>query len=130
MPPYQVFLPSGGSGPALRACFVAKLSSGRREEAVEWHACRGLVEEGLVGGVLQEAADEVGHARDEVADRAVGADAEALGRERVLEVVAEAAEDLELEVAVRGAGRAVGGDGVGDGAQVVRRDGDAERRAR
>ena len=88
------------------------------------------MQERLVGGVLQQAAHEVGHAGDEVADRAVGADAEALGGERVLEVVAEAAQDLELEVAVGGARRAVVRDGVGDGAQVVGGDGDAEARGR
>ena len=38
---------------------------------------------------------------DEVADRAVGAHAQAAGRERVAEVVAEAAQDLELDVAGR-----------------------------
>ena len=56
---------------------------------------------------------------DEVADRAVGAHAQPARGERVLEVVAEAAQDLELEVAVVAAERAVGGDGVRDRAQVV-----------
>ena len=59
-------------------------------------ACGG--EEGVVGGVLEQAAHEVGHAGDEVADRAVGADATAGGGDRGLRVVAQPAQDLELEV--------------------------------
>ena len=38
---------------------------------------------------------------DEVADRAVGAHAQALGGDRLLQRVAEAAQDLQLEVRVR-----------------------------
>ena len=54
-------------------------------------------EEGVVGGVLEQAADEVGHAGHEVADRAVGADTAAGGGDRGLRVVAQPAQDLELE---------------------------------
>ena len=51
------------------------------------------------------------------------------GRQRVLELVAEAAQDLELEVAIVAAGQPVDGDRVRDRAQVVRGDGDADRGA-
>ena len=61
-------------------------------------ACGG--EEGVVGGVLEQAAHEVGHAGDEVADRAVRADLAAGGGDRGLRVVAQPAQDLELEVLV------------------------------
>ena len=47
------------------------------------------------------------------------------GGERVRELVAEAAQDLQLEVAVVASGQAVVGDRVGDRAQVVGGDGDA-----
>ena len=56
---------------------------------------------------------------DEVADRAVGAHAQARGGQRVLQVVAEAAQHLQLEVAVVAAERRLYGDRVGDRAQVV-----------
>ena len=55
--------------------------------------------EALVGGVLQQPAHEIGHSGHEIPDRAVGAHAQARHRERVLELVAEAAQDLQLEVA-------------------------------
>ena len=45
------------------------------------------------------------------------------GRERVLEIVAEASQHLQLEVGVGEAQRAVGGDRVAHRAQVVRGDG-------
>src|SRR5919198_2245402 len=99
--------------------------SWRGEQLFEGAAGGLLVEEALVARVLEKAAHEVGHAGDEVADRAVGADAQAPGSERVLEVVAEAAEHLDLDVCVLAADGAVGGDGVGDRAQVVAGDGDA-----
>ena len=90
-----------------------------------------LGEEALVARVLQQAAHEVGHAGDEVADRAVGAHAQAArGRARP-EVVAEAAQDLQLEVARRRAPSArLYGDRVGDRAQVVRGDRRRGRRGR
>ena len=47
----------------------------------------------------------------------------------MLELVAEAAQDLELELGVRAAGDPVAGDRVGDRAQVVRGDGHPQRRA-
>ena len=65
---------------------------GLREQLFQRHSARLLVEERLVRRVLQQAAHEVRHAGDEVADRAVGADAQPLGGDRVLERVAEAAQ--------------------------------------
>ena len=59
---------------------------------------------------------------DQVADRAVGAHPQLLGAQRLGEVVAEAAQHLELEVRVAAAGKAVVGDRVSDRAQVVRAD--------
>ena len=72
--------------------------------------------------VLEQPPHEVGHAGHEVADRAVGAHAQALGGDRRLQRVAEPAQDLHLEVAVGAAGQPVVGDRVRDRAQVVRGD--------
>ncbi len=52
------------------------------------------------------------------------------GGHRLLQRVAEAAQHLQLEVGVLAAGEAVVGDRVGDGAQVVRADGQPHRPAR
>ena len=94
----------------------------RREQLLERHAAGLVVEERVVARVLQQPAHEVGHAGHEVADRAVGAHAQALGGDRLLQRVAEAAQDLQLDVGVVAAREAVVGDRVGDRAQVVRRD--------
>ena len=66
----------------------------RYEEALAWYD-RGLAS-------AENVADEgmKRHARHELADRAVGAHAQARRRERVAEVVAQAAQHLQLEVAV------------------------------
>src|SRR5829696_27581 len=53
----------------------------RRQELLEVGAALHLHQERLVARVLEQAPDEVGHARDEVADGAVGADLEAIGDE-------------------------------------------------
>ena len=74
---------------------------GRGEQLLERHALRLVGEERVVRRVLEQPPHEVGHARDEVADRAVGPHAQALGGDRVLERVAEPAQDLQLEVARR-----------------------------
>jgi hypothetical protein len=49
---------------------------------------------------------------------------------RLLEVVAQAPEHLDLDVAVVAAHGPAGGERVRDRAQVVARDGDADRRPR
>ena len=103
---------------------------GRREQLVDRDAARLVGQERVVGGVLEQAAHEVGHAGHEVADRAVGAHAQARAGDRLLERVAEAAQDLQLEVLVLAAGEPVVGDRVGDRAQVVARDGHAQAAAR
>ena len=105
------------SGPAAPAA-----GRGRRR------ACCGE-QERVVGRVLEQAPHEVGHARDEVADRAVGAHAQALLGDRLLQRVAEPAQDLQLEVGVVAAGDPVVGDRVRDGADVVRGDRDPHRDA-
>ena len=69
-----------------------------RQQLFQRHAARLLVQERLVGGVLQQPPHEVRHAGHEVADRAVGAHAQALGGDRGLQRVAEPAQDLQLEV--------------------------------
>ena len=51
-----------------------------------------------VARVLEQPAHEVRHPGDEVADRAVRAHAVAAGDQRALQVVAEPAQDLELEI--------------------------------
>ena len=94
----------------------------RGEQLLERHAAGLVVEERVVARVLQQPAHEVGHAGHEVADRAVGAHAQALGGDRLLQRVAEAAQDLQLDVGVVAAREPVVGDRVGDRAQVVRRD--------
>ena len=66
---------------------------------------------------------------DQVADRAVGANPEAAGRERVGELIAEPAQHLELEVAILAAGQPVVGDRVRHRAQVVRGDRDPDGRS-
>ena len=101
-----------------------------REQDLQRHAARLLVQERLVGGVLQQPPHEVGHARHEVPDRAVGAHAQAQRRDRGLQRIAEPAQDLELEVGVRAAGEPVVGDRVRDRAQVVRGDRDPDLRPR
>ena len=83
------------------ALVAAGVRLGRGEQLLDRLAAGLVGQERLVARVLQQAADEVGHAGDEVADRAVGAHAVAARGERVLEVVAEAAQHLELEVAPR-----------------------------
>ena len=100
--------------------FTAPPAAPRRD------AARLLVQERLVRGVLEQAAHEVRHPRDQVAHRAVGAHAALPLRERVREVVAQAAQHLDLEVA---SSPGVG-DRVRDRAQVVRRDRHAHERAR
>ena len=82
-----------------------------------------LVQEGLVARVLEQAAHQVGHAGHEVADRAVGAHAQARGRR----ARAGGRRRGRAAPAARGRAsapprRAVGGDRVGDRAQVVRGD--------
>ena len=71
-----------------------------REQLLDRDAARLVGQERVVGGVLQQAPHEVGHAGHEVADRAVGAHAQARAGDRLLQRVAEAAQDLQLEVLV------------------------------
>ena len=86
----------------------------RGEQLLQRHAARLLVEERLVGGVLQQPPHEIRHAGHEVADGAIRANAQALGGDRGLQRVAQPAQDLQLEVAVAAAGEPVVGDRVGD----------------
>ena len=90
------------------------LQQGREVDALGLGA-----QERVVAGVLQQAADEVGHPGHQVADRAIGAHAAAGGQQRGLRLVAQAAQDLQLDV---GAARVGVGGGVGDRPQVVRGD--------
>src|SRR5438093_664468 len=60
------------------------------QQALERLARRLAVDEGLVRRVLQKPPDEVGHPLDQIADRAVDADAKAELCERMLKIVAEA----------------------------------------
>ena len=114
-------LAADGLAAQLEQRFVHKGHGASRSSAVSVPlACGG--EEGVVGGVLEQAAHEVGHAGDEVADRAVGAHAAAGRGDRGLRVVAQAAQDLELEVLGAHVARVGVGGGVRDRAQVVRRD--------
>ena len=69
------------------------------QELLERHAVGLVGQEAVVRRVLQQPPHEVGHPRDEIADGAVGAHAQPVRRERVAEVVAEAAQHLELDVA-------------------------------
>ncbi len=79
-------------------------------------------EETLVGGILEQAADEIGHAGEQLADGAVFADAVAHLEERHLQFVGHAVERLEL-VGARVDAEALGlGDDVGAGPDVVRRE--------
>ena len=66
----------------------------------------GAAQERLVGGVLEQAAHEVGHAGNELADRRVLAQAQAHGAHRRLDGVAHAVQHLDLEAVV---GHAAGG---------------------
>ena len=100
-------------GAARAAVRSMKLLMGRPSSESRSCAARAAEQERVVGGVLEQPADEVAHAGHEVADRAVGAHAQAHAGERLLEVVAEAAQDLELEVA--SAGRAARARGRSSG---------------
>src|SRR3954470_2203510 len=85
---------------AARAPARSRTASRRGQQLVERGAARLLVEEGLVRRVLEQAPDQVGHAGHELADGAVGAHAQAARGECAAEVVAQAAQELQLEVAV------------------------------
>src|SRR5690242_18479223 len=93
---------------------------GGRQQCVESRSTGLLVKERLVTGVLQQPADEIGHAGDQVADRTIGPNAEPSGGELVLELVPESPENLKLEVRVRASEELVGCEGVGYRAEVVR----------
>ncbi len=85
----------------------------------------GVVEEaglepGLVGRVLEQAANEIGHAGDHLADGDVLAHAEVHLRGGVLELVGHAVEHLQFECGVGQAAFFQSGEGIGDGADVVR----------
>ena len=84
---------------------VRRTGSGCLEQLLDRRPARLFVQERFVAGVLEQATHEVRHAGDEVADRAVGADPEAAGGQRVLKLVAQAAEYLQLEIAVLAAGQ-------------------------
>ena len=91
----------------------------------------GVVEEaglepGLVGGVLQQAADEVGHAGDHLADGDVLADAQAHAGAGVLELVGHAVEHLEFNGLAGELAALEPGEGGRDGADVVRAEGELD----
>ncbi|MGB7547515.1 MAG: hypothetical protein WBM14_07195, partial [Terracidiphilus sp.] len=77
----------------------------------------------MIGGVLEQSADEVGHAGDERADGDVLAQAQASGDDRPAEGLIHAVEHLDFERGRGQVGRFQRGQGVGDGAQIVRADG-------
>jgi hypothetical protein len=109
--------PAGGRG--LRAASGSGGGGDGVDRVAEELLLRGLAhvldaEETLVGGVLEQAADEVGHAGEQFADGAVLADAVAHLQQRGLQFVGHAVERLEL-VGARIDAEALGlGDGVGD----------------
>src|SRR5215207_354214 len=102
---------------------MGRARSWGRKESVEPYATRLLGQEGLVRRVLEKPAHQIRHPRDEVANRAIAARPEPCAGQRVGEVVAKAAEDLELERIVRASREAVVSDGVSDRAQIVGSDG-------
>src|SRR5205807_10295006 len=63
----------------------------RRQQILQGRSLCPFVQKALVRRVLEQAADEVGHPGDQVADGAVRADPKPASRKRVLELVAEAA---------------------------------------
>ena len=83
-------LAADGLAAQLEQRFVAERGHGASRSSAVVGAAGVRGEEGVVGGVLEQAAHEVGHARDEVADRAVAAHAPAGRRDRGLRVVARA----------------------------------------
>lgn len=63
--------------------------------------CEALSEEGLIGGVFEEAADEIGHAGDHFAVRAVEADASCSIAKTVTDGFSHSVEDLKFVTILR-----------------------------
>ncbi|MDZ7726945.1 MAG: hypothetical protein U5Q44_01415 [Dehalococcoidia bacterium] len=77
-------------------------------------------EPGLVGGVLEQAADQVGHPRDELASGDVDADQVAKLGDGLAEPFGHSVEHLEFNVLARKAGDLGADHGLGDASRVVR----------
>ena len=111
-----------GSGGGVDGALIRRF--GRGHEAVDV----GVIvvaeaEEARVRGVLEQAAHEVGHAREEIADRRVEADAMAEIAQEVAFRLGHAVEHLKLERAGLEAELVCVGEDDGHGAQVVRAEG-------
>ena len=86
-----------------------------------------LAEERLVGGVLQQAAHQVGHARDQLADRGVDPDPLAQQAQGGVDRPGHPVEHLQLDRAVGQPGGPGGGQAVGQATEVVTGEGRPDR---
>lgn len=82
----------------------------------------GLAQDRARGGVLEQAPDEIGDARDEVAGRHVDAHGDPLGRERGVQRIGHPVEHLDFPLVAPRTELARNRDRVREAAQVVARD--------
>ncbi len=98
----------------------------RRDQLLDVGALgEGVAQERLVGGVLEQAAHEIGHAGNELADRRVLAQPQAERAHGRLDGVAHAVQHLDLEAVVGHAETAGGGHGGRERPHVVAGEGRA-----